>query len=1631
MMKSNNKINSFILSLIIFLSFLQVKGFCEELGSNGVSYVLLSPDFIYPGIYKLNKGNGDVRPSYASKSGIKSPLFRISDITREGKVSGLAANQQNNVFVLTAKQGDKFERANVGWLPAGIKFDENSSIYIAAARPFEGEANHYIRSGCPHISDRSNGTGSYWKHNLSLGGKTYTYACTFGGPTGVKFLNGKDGECGTPIWSGEFRPESSNNTAALRHPTNDRYVIVPSHVGVVAYYLYGNNNAGANKGKPMDGKDGRPLAIFTDSDGGGTPKSGGRSGNMFGCVVRRFYDKRENSLDLYTATDTTSINSSSDSANGTNLQKTSSGVLKTVDVKVEEAYGRICGDNCIPGGEIPGGSIETALSTVTVVTSTRGYRYGFNPVGEHYGATDTEASLRVVKPNGQSKVINTAKETSANNFSDNITNKDYLKSRGNYITKSGITPIELKTIGVSSNFNATTDQYDHIYGSASDFFVVQDSWWGVGGIAYEYYKDTGTVVKLDYMNNNNPEPEYVGVLKGKIDTIAIDGNGYLYSLKTEESPTDTEMARKNFSTNPDGGNGVEFESGWLRVTGGSEPVTIPGDGKEVGDFRHAIAYQDVYKAVKRYSQASGSLGREENRGYVYAGKNVWSNILERTSSGYRWKNAFWYPKEGSNRMSNYQAELAVVNVAKNPTSYEGTEKKYICVTTPGYTAHQPIVEERTLTFKVEGYKPNVGGRQRFFTPVGDVINPTHLDVRINNIPPEEGGDIYRFDEDNDGNYSGFTSKMFEASAQRTSISWYVAQVEDTTAVPIVPTTSNPTPSPRLISSIERFDTVSSPFSLCDLTYTFKQPGRYIVQAKGIHYVFNTFDVYRPSNLTSSTKSFTTEPLLVNVYSNNLKYNSSPSFITDIKITPIPNEIDKRRNNYGIEGGGNSESDFDTAEGTEDNKSRLPNKKRFFGDLHIEFNAKFVKDANSNTSAYLQTFDGVGVWDYQYYKNLYKIAKENFGINGITIPNLSLVAQANHIYNYKNNGSIDNCYNTNIYNPGRVKASSLGGSYLGGTQVEGEPTEDDKKFIQWALYLRAIKPQEDYKTSGSFDRGDLIISGNCATASFTLKDTVDRIYNVSLDIKNIDSLINVPRDPKDYILDFELIYPRVTWINNALGGNDTNRNYFSSIVPYNIESGGYGPIHILSKLITVDSDGSINHSDTSQSGVFANNPWVTLQVRDTVIPKYIPKTKNLPYRESTGDPIASGTFEYRIEDNNPFMQFSKNHIPNKITIDQALKGVGILLQNLVYNPTFTNDESNKEYKSKSAVSKNAIINQTSDTSDFYKDNDWKIWVDYTEIINDLSNLKPHISDSNLSAESYYKDINSIKTKKILIENWIGNLSHIASGTIYDGYDELGRDFTHKIKPIKENADDDSIILASPTIYLERYDNDPPSIGVQLISQNDNRKWYFELLEGINDKVSFAKTTEELAPSKLLISCYNLISGENIIATSTNSVFGSTNFYDEREGHYDNPTEHSDSPRNCNYIVTTIDKTNGVPSFRKASRLIINTDILDNCGFEKLRKANITVTNDNEDILNSAINIDSSHDIYGNLKESFKNKPRGTFVVDLPMKVSENQPQINIAVYAEDHQGNKKQLEIPVNIVESSFETRVLESKENKD
>ena len=267
------------------------------------------------------------------------------------------------------------------------------------------------------------------------------------------------------------------------------------------------------------------------------------------------------------------------------------------------------------------------------------------------------------------------------------------------------------------------------------------------------------------------------------------------------------------------------------------------------------------------------------------------------------------------------------------------------------------------------------------------------------------------------------------------------------------------------------------------------------------------------------------------------------------------------------------------------------------------------------------------------------------------------------------------------------------TYQGGTLVDTALIESDSslpynsqskydwQFIQWALYLIPIdetnisnQNDPDYPVRAAaygeieegalYKRGPLIASGKCsgrnnANESYTTTDEA-RKYHVAITVPQSSCKIETPRDPKDYGIALEITYPRVQWLNNDLGaGLGDAHVYFSSVVPYNSESGN-SPVHVISRIAFANgaADGlCVNHSFTEPDKILFTEGAASfsLQVHDKEDPYLGPASFTcptiaagldnpiaLPYIETTGDPETrlKADINFHLYDNNPFLSIEK-------------------------------------------------------------------------------------------------------------------------------------------------------------------------------------------------------------------------------------------------------------------------------------------------------------------------------------------------------------------------------------------------------
>ena len=1585
----------------------------QALSNNGVAYVLLGNEFNQHGVYRLN--------NYDSSASVRAAPYKLFDLnSMPGKVSGLSANQQKQVFLLAGPLAGEWQDAEVGWLPTGMKFDDDSAIYLKVMLPNDpdGGVTGYKRTNTPHWSSASS-SGSYWKLGENVNGVPYSYSVFFNGPPEVRFLNGVSGTTGTPIWPGTF-----SATTGIAHPTDPRKVILPSHWAGVAYYAYGTVNHLEFPGQALDGTIGnngntKPTILYSGANAGHQSPN-----TYFACIVKRVYKKRTKSLDLYSTLDTAAPPPSLVPG----LQ--SAGMLSSIDVNVTEAYGKYCGDNCIPGGSIGQNSIMTQLSTVRVVTSTKGARYGFNPQGirKTPSASEINAALRAVRAGSTvTEALSIATDNAGTTFNSAI-----VRNSG-YLASIGVTPANLKTIGVSSDFS-TPSGLDYLYGSDADKFVVQDSWWGRGGVAYEYFADTGSVRKLDYMANDIPAVDELGILPGKIDDIGIDGEGYLYVLRTTKSPSDAAMTTMDVTaTNPQASSMFfEISPNWWR------PPLLIGDiipiaegNQQPGDYKIVTIKQDVYKSLKRYPQGAGSLGTEEDRGQVPAGFDLWTRSIEvKPDNSIGWKHVTWSIEEEGDRDSNFQAELAVVNLAKVPDVKAGSTFLNIIAignvddsssTLPNenYTQanlSQTVKEHSTMTFKVEGYKPYIDGVFHDLKPIGDIVDPItsvvkHANVKLNAIPNKDGD--YTHDENKDGSPSGFPSSMFESSTKKTVVKWKISLVENN----VIPANTAD------LIVLDTFPDVTGTGNFNALSFTFPHPGNYMIKAE---VTYNKFDFsglsasVRPHELNDSTTTVTTTPFLVKVFSESLNLNKSPSYITNIQIKPTARTRLHGVANSSIDGTGLVKSLLDFEED------------KALGGIEITFDAQFVRDANreTNVSAALATFDGIGVWDYKYYARLYNEIPNYFpGLPygaPTTVSTPLDETTANHVYNYNTGGDplvISSKIRTDVYNPGRPKpdAAVIADN---GTRVDSaaEPNTRDWSFIQWGLYLQPTgpyglaTPTTSLDADGRHTRGILIAQGACNDAEVVKTSLGNRKYSVRIPIDStkFSQIINTPKDPETFSLHFEVIYPRVSWLSNDLeDGTTAGEKRFSSMVPLSNPEGDK-PFHILGRMRLAPGNSAepgtnflINQSwkndDTGENFFVSGKESLGILARDFTLPRFVeaPNTNASPIIQTTGDDVEDVEVTFAVYDNNPHAEIGDFYPAYEmIKIDPVTE--------LPISP-FDSSDSNKVFR-KGPVINQIVIHKGPENKEFFSNDNWEAGASFT---------------TKLIEYGPGKQFDRGKT----LQNWIGSLNYTVIGSIKDGIGSYSNIVEHQFYHATACADIGITVPEEAKIEInnllvkavERYDNDPPSIEVELVSQVDNRRWVIKLIENINDVGPVPTTVDKLGKCILQATSYNLQTNAELNVYEDPAIDGFAAY----------PSDIGDTDINLAAKLT-----GAVPTFRRASRLLVNVKIYDNTGFRDLDAATIRITNNDgseSNLLPSnspLIPLQASQDLGGNTLANFADRPRASYAIDMPMKALPEQNQVTIEVFASDKNNNRRKLIIPIKVVESTFDTRVLEIKENR-
>lgn len=1546
----------FILTVLLFS--ISSSGFAAIDPHNGVAYVLLPKD--YPGIHGVYRLNSYSSP-YEALLGVNGK--RMFDLNFGGAVvvNGLAVNQQSKVYLFVGPNvsGVYTPVTQVGWVPSG-RFEPDSPAYTKLiGQPFSAsQVSQDVKSDMGNLTytfGTTNYDNQFWdygpeawsgNHRRYLigpftdeSGNSFNYKFDPYSPASHKNL---------PLWNGP-----GPGSAGIQHPTDPYKVILPNNWGGISWYAFGSPKApAAHVGKLMDGTDGRPaldqydFRLSWSNRGDYSPYNDAK---YISCVVKRVYQKRDRSLDLYAYTDTVIPPASPPYSNYPALE--ASNVLTATDLKITEEYGKSCADGCIPGGALNPEAIGKIESCVQVFTSTTGRRYGFNPFGKKtgpFGAND--AALRVVHSGATYNL----------NFnSTNIRNTTYFSGFLNV-------PLESATIvGVSSKFETPgtpiTTAPDHLYASIADKFCIQDSWWGNGGIAYEYFsKDTttdgmtflaGHIYRLNYLKNNSPVPEDVGFFEGDVDAISVDGHGNLYILTTEvdcpndpawpdpsglpQGPdlpkVDPKITPNAIVSNP---NFLSVGS-WMRPGDGTADAAIAAP-ELANDYITVRFKQRVKKVCRKYTPSAGggfSLASVEDRGQVNASFDAIKRTLNYNGDGtFDWINAWHHEYGVGSRSANIDAEFAVVNIAERPSNYNSAPTYSIC-RYDRVKPDVPIDEDTEVVFKVEGYRPyGADGNIQHLVNVGNITGLGN--VYVNLIPPYENRD-----EDGDGKKGGFPSGLFENnSTYKLKVKWHIELIESASAYD----------ASKVIKKWERDPDAGDLEKR--LTFKFPQPGNYAVYAM-LDYSYFDYDSLganeRPNHLVNYISNKTNIPTQKIIYHVQSPSNTvSDGYISDINLNT-----------------GNHAQGAVTAGGQdgyillEDN---APN------NLNFTFTAQFIRDANvaAAASAY-ETYTGVGVWDY-----------------GI----------APHVYNRNSDGTVSNT----VLNPGRKKFLSEAvptppalAQFQCGTRVDTEPNDRDFAAFKWRLL---VYPPYYNASNVLVDDTPLVLgSGDCSGATIVTSHG-DQKFTIRYNIP--ESALNkfmTPIDGEKFRVRLELEYPRVKWIEVPPAAGVTLAQ-FRSIVP---DSPAMGLISN-----EPSSVGGPGVGKDTTTGLFAGNvdTW-EICARDITIIK--PKFDGIEFdatstttqiaTHTTGDPTPPCQIKIAFEDNNPNSNFDD------------------LKLNYELPSTKRDLETKTSGNFANGVQLSAYLPKPS-SPDYYNDDTYRIAATYSFTIDEYGGSA---GSSNLFDPG--------KT----FQHWVGSLSFSLEGNLFDGHDSDGRALT---TPHVFNKDAVDERLRTYSCGLVRYDNDPPSLLLNVVSQADSRRWEIRLIENNTDLAANPGSVDLLSPASMSVRCFKISDNSVLLNPAGVTVPGSSNF----------PVV-LDTNEHVNLLGGgySADFVAALPVVRRSTRMMVSVGIADNVDYKALQDATISVIEltgaaANVLLATTTLNLNTNHE--DNLEAALQ-FDRGRHYIDVPMQVRAGQtmpdnPQMVIHLTATDFFGNKRSLSVPVRVIDSTFDARILESNENR-
>jgi hypothetical protein len=1569
----------FILTILLLSQIVGINA-ADIVPHNGVAYVLIPrevpPDMErtpseFHGVYRLNDYSDPYDPLVDENGKI------IFDLNIDGAVvvNGLAANQQNQLYLFIGPDasGEYTEVSQVGWLPAG-KFEDDSPAYIKLiGQPFSADqvSQDIPADGAPQAQyphGTTNYDNDFWDYGWEVW--PYTHSKYIKGPftdeSGKSYMYKFDpiapaSHKNLPLWNGP-----GPSSAGIKHPTDPYKVILPNKWGGISWYAFGSPNApAAHAGKLMNGQDDLPLLDQYDfrlshtNRGNYSPYGDAK---YISTVVKRVYEKRDRALDLY-AYDDDAVPPKPSPNNYP--KKEAENVLTATDLKISEMYGKSCADGCIPGGTMNPEAIAKIESCVQVFTSTTGRRYGFNPFGTKeppYGPND--AALRVVMNDSDTTYNLDVNDT-------NIRNIDYLEE------SLGV-PVESATIiGVSSNFATPSvppvKAPDHLYASIADKFCIQDSWWGNGGVAYEYFsKDTetdlmtflaGHIYRLNYLENDDPTPEDVGFFEGDIDAIGVDGHGNLYILTTElDCPNIPETGLPDGPDLPaadpheDGNDFEDHEdhlaiSSWFRP-GDEESDYEIAEPEESGDYVKIYFKQQIRKVCRKYTPSAGggfSMSTVKDRGYVESGYDAIRRDVVYDGSDFVWKDDWRHDFGPGSRTANIDAEFAVVNIAERPPNIDN-EGNYSFCRLDRTTSETPISEDTEVTFKIEGYRPyGANGEIQHLVDVGEIPGLGE-EVYVNIIPPYEDRD-----EDGDGIGGSFPSGMFETNgAHKFDVKWHVDLID-----------------PRAGADygegqvIERWHDLPASGTQKLLNFTFPRPGTYAVYATFKYHVFKYDELApgdRPDKLvdhieTREISASDVQKVLYHVQASmNVLHDGWVTNITLDKGSFFEDVYDADQTDYHIK---------------EDTRPATPS-------LSFSFDAQFIRDANVNSeSADFETYDGVGIWDY---------------------------GDTPHVYNY-DDGDVDN----SEYNPGKQKFADekLSGSspypFECGTRVDEPPNEKDLAAITYRLLI--YPPVDRGEDELVKDEYEIYASGTCALASTTyigdpdpaIKDQKYRI-KVKIPPENINRIMT-PIDPNKFFVRLELEYPRVTWkavTHKDASGIVTEDQYYSIV-----------PASPSRALITNDPplDGledDVGLEEITDDHFFDNIDFWEICARDVTVIK--PEFVGIEINEdvertqvathTTGDDVPPCKVKMSLVDNNPYSHYEDVQLRYEV-------------------PKNKRDLLDVDDENVAEGAEDAPFGPKPTSTSYYATDSYVIGASYTFIIPEYGGEgdEDGIGESDLFSPG--------KT----FEHWIGSLSFSLEGKLYDGLDEE----EELAEPHIFDKDADDERLRTYTCGLIRHDNDPPTIRVNLVSQADDRRWEITLEEANTDLAPNPPTLDALASCPLNITCYKISSNTTVVSEGEIEVPGSSN----------HPIVLNDHQEVDLASATDAGLIAAMPTVRRSSRLLVSVGIADNVDYQDLSEATIEVTeitDSGSQPLLALQNLKTAFNAEDDFEEALTFN-RGRYYIDVPMKVLSGQslpanPQLEVKVYARDSSGNERTLIIPIKVSESSFDTRVLESSENR-